>query len=79
MRSLSLGADLIPTATTLTYSATPLPPGLTLDADDRPDQRHAHLRERGHVHPVTVTVSDGTASGTQTFTWTVTNVNRRPS
>ncbi len=28
---------------------------------------------------MTVTVSDGTASATQTFTWTVTNVNRAPA
>ncbi len=27
---------------------------------------------------MTVTVSDGTASAAQTFTWTVTNVNRAP-
>ncbi len=32
------------------------------------------------THPVTVTVSDGDADdGSQTFTWTVTNVNRAPA
>ncbi len=43
------GADL-DAGTTLTYSAAPLPAGVTLNPATRPDQRHAHLHERGRAH-----------------------------
>jgi hypothetical protein len=57
----------------LTYSATGLPPGLSIDAPSgviygTPEDSAV----MGSPYSVTVTASDGQASDSQTFTWTVT-------
>ncbi len=71
------GADL-DAGTTLTYSAALLPAGVTLNATSGLIEGTLTYTSAG-VHTVTVSVSDGTASADQTFTWTVTNVNQPPT
>ena len=60
----------------MTYSATGLPPALSLDPSLG---TIAGTVTTAGTFTVTATVSDGTLSGSQTFTWTVTNVNRAPT
>ena len=63
---------------TLTYSATGLPGGISIDPSSGVISGTLSSTSSG-VHNVTIlTVSDGTASATDTFTWTVTNVNAAP-
>jgi hypothetical protein len=66
-----------PDGDALTYSATVLPAGLTIAPTTGViSGTLSYLSERSYV--VTATVSDGTASRSTTFTWTVTNLNRAP-
>ena len=62
---------------TLTYSATGLPGGISIDPSSGVISGTLSSTSSG-VHNVILTVSDGTASATDTFTWTVTNVNAAP-
>ncbi len=71
------GADL-DAGTILTYSASPLPAGITLNAATGLIEGTLTYASAGS-YPVTVSVSDGTASAEQTFAWTVTNVNQPPT
>ncbi len=58
---------------TLTYSATGLPGGATINAATGVISGTLSSTSSG-IHNVTVTVSDGVATDTDTFTWTVTDV-----
>ena len=64
---------------TLTYSATGLPDGISIEPRHRRHQRHPQLRQRRCSHTVLVTVSDGTDTDTDSFTWTVTGTNQAPA
>ena len=66
-----------PDGDALTYSATGLPAGLSISPTTGVISGTLSYTSAG-THSVTVTASDGTLSGSQTFTWTVTNVNRAP-
>ncbi|MDP2318777.1 MAG: putative Ig domain-containing protein [Acidobacteriota bacterium] len=61
----------------LTYSASGLPPGLTIDSTGLITGLLSYATA-GSYPAATVTVSDGVTSRSVTFTWTVTNVNRPP-
>ena len=67
----------------LTYDATGLPPGLSIDdSTGEISGTVAFNAAAGSPHSVSVTVSDdgGTTVGaTDTFTWTITNSNRPPT
>ncbi|NKC05286.1 tandem-95 repeat protein [Ochrobactrum haematophilum] len=62
---------------TLTYSATGLPKGLTIDLNtgiiSGTIDPSASQDGVGGAHSVTITVNDGTSTVEQTFTWTVSN------
>ena len=62
----------------LTYSATGLPPSLTVNAATGLITGTLSFTSAG-TYSVTATASDGSLSNSQTFTWTVTNVNRAPT
>ena len=62
---------------TLAFSATGLPGSLTM-ASATGVIAGALLYTTAGTYPVTVVVSDGTTTVTQTFTWTVVNVNGPP-
>jgi PKD repeat protein len=61
----------------LTYSATGLPPSVSLDAATGLLTGTLPFGSAG-TYLVTVTVADAAASASQTFTWTVTHTNRAP-
>src|SRR5262249_51823300 len=62
-------------ADTLTYTATGLPPGLSIDPGSGViDGTLATSAATGSPYSVSVRASDGAASATGTFTWTVTRV-----
>ena len=61
----------------LTYSAMGLPAGLSIDGATGLISGHLTLASAG-VHHVTATATDGALSHSQTFTWTVTEVNHAP-
>ena len=61
----------------VTFSATGLPPALTIDATTGLISGTLTAAGAG-VYPVTVTASDGTLTTSQPFTWTVTKVERAP-
>jgi putative Ig domain-containing protein/IPT/TIG domain-containing protein/VCBS repeat protein/fibronectin type III domain protein len=61
----------------VTYSATGLPPGLAIDPSTGLISGTLTYASAG-VYTVTVFFDDGHGSVSQTFTWTVTNVNRSP-
>jgi PKD repeat protein len=67
-----------PDGTTLTYSATGLPPSLTVTAATGLIAGTLSFTSAGS-YSVTATASDGSLSNSKTFTWTVTNVNRAPT
>jgi hypothetical protein len=69
------GSD--PDGNPLTYSATNLPPGAGINASTGVISGTLTFASAGS-YAVTATVSDGTLSASQSFTWTVTNVNRAP-
>jgi hypothetical protein len=60
-----------PDGTVVSYAATGLPSGVTLNASTGLISGAAATGSDG-VYPVTATVSDGTLTATRTFTWTVT-------
>ena len=66
-----------PDGNALTYDATGLPPGLTIDPTTGLIAGTLGFSSEG-TYPLTVTVSDGTLATSQTFTWTVTHTNRPP-
>ena len=67
--SLQISATDSASGQTLTYSATGLPAGLSINSSHRPDLRHPDHRR--HLQ-VTVTAKDTTgATGSATFTWTI--------
>src|SRR6202521_4539849 len=65
-----------PDGDVLTYSATGLPGGLSVNATTGVISGTLSYTSAG-PHTVTATVSDGTLASSQTFAWTVTNVDRR--
>ena len=66
-----------PDGAPLTYSATNLPAGLTVNAATGLIAGTLASTSAG-TYQVTATVSDGTLTASQTFTWTVTHINRPP-
>jgi hypothetical protein len=70
-----VGSD--PDGGTLTYTANGLPPGLTMSTSGQITGTLGYAS--AGTYNVTVTVKDsGNLTGTATFVWTVTNVNRAP-
>jgi len=58
---------------TLTYNDnSTLPPGLSIDPSSGLISGKIAAGDHGHTYHVTITVSDGTNTAQQTFTWTVT-------
>ncbi len=62
---------------TLTYSATGLPGGVSIDPGTGVISGTLSTSSSG-VHAITITVSDGTDTDTDTFLWSVTNTNQAP-
>ena len=79
--SASTRAPPIPTATRSTYAATNLPPGLSINTSTGLISGHHRLHGGGHpVHRVaSPSATAATVDATDTFSWTVTNVNREPT
>jgi hypothetical protein len=69
------GSD--PDGDTLTYSATGLPAGFTIDPATGVISGTLDLASVG-PHLVTVSVSDGTLTASEAFNWTITNSNQTP-
>jgi hypothetical protein len=67
-----------PDGEALTYGATGLPAGLTVDAATGRISGTLTFISTG-TYSVTAIVSDGKVAATASFTWTVTNVDRAPS
>ncbi len=67
-----------PDGTTLTYSATGLPGGITINSATGVVSGTLNATSSGTYNTV-ITVSDGSLTDTDTFTWTVTNVNQPPA
>ena len=78
--SISLSAAATdPDDDPLTYAASGLPPGLTINASSGLISGTIAFNAAG-AYPVSLTVHDGTeVDDTDVFTWTVTNTNRQPS
>jgi len=71
------GSD--PDNDTITYSASGLPPGLSIDEETGAVTGNLSYTSSG-TYNVTITVTDdGELTGTGTFVWTVTNKNRPPT
>jgi len=66
-----------PDGDTLVYSATGLPPGLTINASTGVISGTLAFNAAGG-HSVTVSASDGMLSDSETFAWNVSNTNRPP-
>ena len=63
----------------LAFSATGLPPGITIDADTgRISGQPTYAAANTSPYSVAVVVSDGFASDTDVFSWTVLDKNRKP-
>jgi hypothetical protein len=76
--NVNLDADATdPDGTTLTYSATGLPDGIGINSSTGVISGTLSFVSAG-AHNVTITVSDGALTDTDTFTWTVANTNRAP-
>ena len=67
-----------PDGDAVTYSATGLPPALTVDATTGLIAGTLSYTSAG-TYGVTAIASDGNLASSQAFTWTVTNVNRAPT
>lgn len=66
-------------ANTLTWSASGLPPGLSIDASTGEISGSVeHTGAAASPHSVILTVSDGDQNGQSSLQWTVTNSNRPP-
>ena len=77
--SLDAGAT-DPDGDTLTYVASGLPAGLSIDAEPGSSADHRLQRRRRSPYSVSVTVRDGlTVDATDTFEWVVTNTNQDPT
>ena len=77
---LSTGAT-DPDGDTLTYNASNLPAGLSINSTTGVISgtiAYTAAETNSGIYTVTVTASDGNASDSTTFTWTVTNTNRAP-
>ena len=74
-------APPIPTATPLTYAASGLPAGLSINTATGEISGTISLSAAsGSPYAVSVTVRDGAAvDATDTFSWTVTNTNQDPT
>ena len=70
-----VGSD--PNGTAVSYSATALPPGLSLNATTGLIGGRLTYSSAG-TYAITASVSDGTLSASRSFSWTVTNVNAPP-
>lgn len=68
--SLQLGGNDA-SGLSLTYSATGLPPGLSISSGGLISGTISNTAETGSPYAVTVTASDGTHSVSQSFTWSV--------
>jgi len=66
-----------PDGDTLTYNATSLPPGLTINTSTGVISGTLAFNAAG-VHTVSVSASDASLSDSETFTWNVKNTNRPP-
>src|SRR6185437_4621683 len=66
-----------PDGTILTYSATGLPGGIAINSSTGVVSGTLNATSSGGYNTV-ITVSDGTLTDTDAFTWTVTNVNQPP-
>jgi hypothetical protein len=60
-----------PTSAPLSYTATDLPPGLSLGSDGIITGTISSTADSGSPYSVTVTVSAGTTQVSQSFTWTI--------
>ena len=68
-----------PDGDTLSYSATGLPPGLSVDAGTGEiTGTVSFVAAAGSPYSVTASVSDGVLNASATFTWTVSDTNRPP-
>lgn len=67
-----------PDGDSLTFTATGLPPGISINASTGALTGHLDYHSAG-VYPVSMTVGDGSVSVTSPFVWTVTNVNVPPT
>jgi hypothetical protein len=67
-----------PVGDPLTYSATGLPPDLTINAVTGTITGTLSFTSAGVYHPI-VTVAHGTVTASTSFTWTVLDVNRPPN
>lgn len=67
-----------PDSSTLTYSASGLPSGLSIHASTGLISGTVGF-DAAATNAVIVTVSDGSLTGSASFTWTVTNTNRAPT
>lgn len=63
----------------LSFSATGLPPGIAIDPETGEiDGKLSYAAAAGSPYSVTVSVTDGFAADTDTFTWAVVDLNRKP-
>ena len=75
--SLDANASDPDAGTTLVYSATGLPSGITINSSTGVFSGTLSSTSSGSYNTV-ITVSDGTLTDTDSFTWTVTNTNQPP-